>query len=102
MTIYDGLSASLGYLIALYRHRPQLIARLRQLIADYAEGVADTMGTIGERVVIRNAGTIRNVRIGSYARVENCTRLENGSINSKQEAPVFVGDSVIAEDFILT
>ncbi|MCI7783736.1 MAG: DUF4954 family protein [Parabacteroides sp.] len=100
--IYDGLSASLAYLIALYRHRPQLIAHLRQLIADYAERVTDTMGTIGERVVIRNAGTIRNVRIGSYARVENCTRLENGSINSKQEAPVFVGDSVIAEDFILS
>lgn len=100
--IYDGLSASLAYIIALYRHRPQLIDRLRQLIADYAESVSDTMGTIGERVLIRDAGTIRNVRIGSYAQIVNCMRLENGSVNSKQEAPVFVGDSVIAEDFILS
>ena len=32
--IYEGLAAALAYLIALYRHRPQLSERLRQLIAD--------------------------------------------------------------------
>lgn len=35
--IYNGLSASLAYLIALYRHRPALILRLQAMIADFAE-----------------------------------------------------------------
>ena len=35
--IYNGLSASLAYLIALYRHRPALIHRLQAMIADFAD-----------------------------------------------------------------
>ncbi len=40
--IYDGLSASLAYIIALYRHRPALIERLRDMITAYTEGIAST------------------------------------------------------------
>ena len=100
--IYNGLSASLAYLIALYRHRPLLIERLQALITDYTEQHASEYGVIGDHVRIVNTGTIRNVQIGEYAVVENATRLANGTINSNKLAPVFVGDSVIAEDFIIT
>lgn len=100
--IYDGLSASLAYIIALYRHRPRLIERLREMIAAYTEEIASDRGSIAAGTRILNVGTLRNVRIGACATLENCTRLVNGSINSKPEAPVFVGDSVIAEDFILS
>ena len=100
--IYNGLSASLAYLIALYRHRPLLIERLQALITDYTEQHASEYGVIGDYVRIVNTGTIRNVQIGEYAVVENATRLANGAINSNKLAPVFVGDSVIAEDFIIS
>ena len=100
--IYNGLSASLAYLIALYRHRPLLIERLQALITDYTEQHASEYGVIGDHVRIVNTGTIRNVQIGEYAVVENATRLANGTINSNKLAPVFVGDSVIAEDFIIS
>lgn len=100
--LYDCLSASLAYVIAMYRHRPKLIERLRAMIARYAESVSSDMGTIGAGVKIINTSTIRNVRIGAYTTVENCTRLQNGSINSNAEAPVYIGDSVIAEDFIVS
>ena len=100
--IYDGLSASLAYIIALYRHRPALIERLRDMITAYTEGIASTEGTVGDKVKIVNTGTIRNVKIGDYATIENSARLENGSVNSKREAPVFIGDSVIAQDFIVS
>ena len=100
--IYNGLSASLAYLIALYRHRPLLIERLQALITDYTEQHASEYGVISDHVRIVNTGTIRNVQIGEYAVVENATRLANGTINSNKLAPVFVGDSVIAEDFIIT
>lgn len=100
--IYDGLSASLAYIIALYRHRPALINRLCAMIKAYTEHIASTEGTIGRWVKIVNTGTIRNVKIGDYATVENSARLENGSVNSNREAPVFIGDSVIAQDFIIS
>lgn len=100
--IYGGLSASLAYLIALYRHRPNLIEKLQALIAEYAEAVRAEFGTIGDCVKIINAGTLRNVLIDDYATVENCTRLANGTIRSNEKAPTYIGDSVIAEDFIIS
>ncbi|WP_293709696.1 DUF4954 family protein [uncultured Parabacteroides sp.] len=100
--IYDGLSASMAYVIALYRHRPELIRHLQELIADYAESITSDYGTIGKQVRIINTGTIRNVRVGDHTTIENCTRLENGSVNSNKQAPVYIGDSVIAQDFILS
>ena len=100
--IYNELSASLAYVIALYRHRPLLIEKLQQFISDYAETVSSDYGTIGRQVKITNTGTIRNVVVGDYATIENTTRLENGTINSNCQAPVFIGDSVIAQDFIVS
>lgn len=100
--IYNGLSASLAYLIALYRHRPKLIERLQGLITRYTTTIASSYGTLGRRVRIVNTGTIRNVRIGDFATVENSTRLDNGTVNSNEKAPVYIGDSVIAQDFILS
>lgn len=100
--IYDHLSASMAYIIALYRHRSSLIGQLQHLIAEYTEQISSDRGCVGRYVKIINTGTIRNVRIGDYATVENCARLENGSVNSNKEAPVYIGDSVIAQDFIIS
>ena len=61
--IYDGLSASLAYIIALYRHRPALIERLRDMITAYTEGIASTEGTVGDKVKIVNTGADPNVKI---------------------------------------
>jgi hypothetical protein len=99
--LYDNLSAQLAYVIAMYRHRPALIARLSEMIANYAAGVTSSRGTIGPEVTIVGTGTIRNVRVGEAATISNATRLENGSIHSNPAAPVFIGDNVIAENFIV-
>ena len=99
--INDKLSAHIAYIQALYRHRPELIRRLREMVRFYADKHASEIGTIGENVIIINSGLIRNVRIGDNARIEGARRLENGSINSNRHDPVHVGYGVIAEDFIL-
>lgn len=100
--IYNWLSAPMAYVIALYRHRPKLIERLQELIIGYTESVTSEYGTIGKNSKIINTGTIRNVNIGEYATIENSTRLENGTVNSNEKAPVYIGDSVIAQDFIIS
>jgi len=102
VVIYDRLSAQTAYVMALYRHRPRMIERLREVIGRYVERVASSMGKIGSNVIIADAGYIKNVKIGDYAKVEGASRLKNGSINSTKEAPVHIGVNVIADDFIIS
>lgn len=99
--IYDELSAPLAYILTLYRHRPQLIQHLQDKIDAYAASVQSTVGTVGKNVRIVNCGSIKNVRIGNSAVVEGASLLENGSINSNEQAPVIVGSGVKCNDFIL-
>ncbi len=99
--IYNRLSAQLAYVMALYRHRPTLIARLQQLIARYARSQQNSCGTIGDNTHIVNTGKIRNLCIGEGCRIEGASRLENGSILSNPSAPVYIGTNVSAEDFII-
>ncbi len=100
--IYDGLSAQLAYVMALYRHRPAMIERVREMITRYVSTVTSSVGRIGENVVIADAGYIKNVKIGDYCKIEGASRLKNGSINSNELAPVHVGVGVIGDDFIIS
>jgi NDP-sugar pyrophosphorylase family protein len=99
--INDKLSAHVAYILALYRHRPALVAKLNEMIDFYSGKHASETGEIGDNVQIIHAGLIRNVRIGNNACLEGVCRLENGSINSNEYDPVHIGYGVIAEDFII-
>lgn len=100
--INDKLSAHMAYIMALYRHRPELTARLKELADYYSNKYASDRGTIGNHVHIMNTGAIENLRIGDYANICGAYRLKNGSINSNQEAPVYIGHGVICDDFIVS
>ena len=100
--INNKLSAHLAYIMALYRHRPELIARLKEITGYYANKHASGTGTIGSHVTIINTGSIKNVRVGDYAYISGTCRLSNGSINSNEAAPVHIGDGVICDDFIIS
>lgn len=100
--IHDCLSAHQAYIMALYRHRPKLIERMKRIVEDYAERNVSETGTIGSHVTIVNSGHIRNVRIGDYCRIEGAGRLKDGSINSNRHAPVHIGYGVICDDFIIS
>ena len=54
--IHDRLSAHQAYFMALYRHRPQLISKMKSIIFNYADENASDIGTIGDNVTIVNAG----------------------------------------------
>ncbi len=102
VVINDKLSAHTAYIMALYRHRPQLIKQLREIALYYSEKHASDRGTIGSNVIISNSGVIKGVRIGNNCRIEGVNLLSNGSINSNSEAPVYVGHGVICNDFIIS
>ena len=98
---YDRLSAQQAYILALYRHRPVLIDKIKALINDYVDSVRADYGVIGNGVTIVNSGCLRNVKIGDNCVIEGANRLSNGSINSNAAAPVHIGEGVIADDFII-
>ena len=99
--IFDRLSAQIAYVLAMYRHRPGLIARMNEQIEAYAREHSSERGTIGNHVTVRNTCIINGVRIGDGARISGASRLKNGSINSNMVAPVTIGYGVIADDFII-
>lgn len=102
VVIYDRLSAQTAYIMALYRHRPEVIERLREMIAEHVSSVTSSVGYIGSNVTIADAGYIKNVKVGDYCKIEGASRLKNGSINSNEHAPVHVGVGVIGDDFIIS
>lgn len=102
VVIHDHLSAHQAYIMALYRHRPLLIERMKAVIEGYAEEHASERGTIGNHVTIVNAGYIKNVRIGDCCEIEGGGRLKNGSINSNAADPVHIGYGVVCDDFIVS
>lgn len=99
--IFDHLSASLAYILTLYRHRPMMIRQLELLIDAYADSQTAEMGEIGNHVRIINCGSIKNVKIGDYAELIGVSRLKNGSVNSNLYAPVRLGSGVKCSDFIV-
>lgn len=100
--IYDRLTAQTAYVMALYRHRPEMISKLREAVGRYVENVTSSIGQIGRNVVIVDAGYIKNVKIGDSCKIEGSSRLKNGSINSNEDAPVHIGVNVIGDDFIIS
>jgi len=99
--IYDNLSAQTAYILAFYRHRPQIIEKLRKMIADYRASVTCSMGLVGKGARLINCRIIKNVKVGPSSLIEGINKLENGSINSCIEDMVHIGPGVFAEDFIV-
>lgn len=99
--IYDYLSTHVAYIIALYRHRPQLVSTLIGMVDDYSSFVKSNTGVIGAHSKVINCNTILNVKIGQACIIDGAKKLQNGSINSNYEAPVIIGEGVIMNDFIV-
>lgn len=98
--VYERLSAQTAYLIAMYRHKSDMVERLVTMIKVHADSFFGERGRIGAHAEIVNAGTVRNVNVGDYARIEGATRLVDGTISASEADPVYVGRDVIAEGFV--
>ncbi len=95
--IYDRMSAQVAYMLAIYRHRPEVIARMEAMIDAYAQSCSDEMGHIGENCRLVGARFIREVRVGDGVVIDGASSLENGTICNG----VHVGVDVKACDFIM-
>lgn len=100
--IHDKLSAHFAYIYSLYRHRPRLIENMYAILDFYCNKYASEKGSVGNNCTIVNVGYIENVKIGPYCKIMGTMKLQNGSINSNEFAPVKIGRNVLAQDFIIS
>ncbi len=101
LKITEKTSAQTAYLNTLYRHDPTLIAALDKLADDYASSVRSDRATIGAGTFILHCQNIVNVKIGQSAVLRGIQNLKEGTVASSADASTFVGDGVIAKDFII-
>jgi hypothetical protein len=99
--IWDRLSAHEAYIIALYRHRNNAIKKIEKIVDEYSLLHSSGTGIIGHNSRIFNCSNIRNVRFGPYSYAEGLMTLNEGSVNSCKEDPVFIGPGVIMKHFIV-
>ncbi|MBT3343385.1 MAG: DUF4954 family protein [Gemmatimonadetes bacterium] len=99
--LFAELSSQFAYLLAMHRHRSDVIGNLQKMVTDYTQAARSDVGVIGAGARISHVGEIIDVQIGDAAQVVGATRLHNGTILSEPDAATTVGGAVVAEDFII-
>ncbi|WP_010134162.1 DUF4954 family protein [Ochrovirga pacifica] len=100
--IFNKLSAQIAYFLALYRHKTELVTAILKMVDEYTQSIASDTGTIGDNVKILNTDTIKDVAIGDNAVIRSVSLLKNGSINSRNDARVYIGTDVKVINFIIS
>ena len=101
LKITEMTSAQTAYLSTMYRHDTKLIKALDAIADMYAGSVRSDRATIGEGAKLFHCQNIVNVNIGKCATLRGVQNLKEGTIASAPEASTFVGDGVIAKNFII-
>jgi len=101
LPLFDKLSAQLAYLLVIFRHNQPLINKLKALVARYVETKKSTIGEIGEHACILHTQSIINVNVGPFTKIRSAKLLEEGTVTSNAAAPVFVGEGVVAKNFVI-
>ena len=98
---FDQLSSQFAHMLCLYRYRPRVIERLRQMASEEAGKAARERGRVGAGALLRSTAKVVDVHIGPAAVVDGAARLENGTVLSSPDAPTKIGAGVEAQDFII-
>lgn len=99
--LFDKLTAQLAYIIVTYRHDQKLIEKLYHMVDQYVNTRKNNRGTVGMNSRIISTTTIKNMDIGESTSINGALLLEEGTIASNRHDPVFIGEGVIAKQFIV-
>jgi carbonic anhydrase/acetyltransferase-like protein (isoleucine patch superfamily) len=102
VTLFDDLNAQVAYLQAFYRHDEPFQESLRGLIEKAVRENVPAEGRIGRGTTIRGCRSMRNVRVGPFAKLQGALELTDGSVLSCAEHPTVIGSGVILRNFIVS
>ena len=89
---FDGMQAADVYLWTRNRHDHQLQRRFEELTDQKFGTQRGYYSQVGDRCVIKNTFTIKNVKIGTDAYIKGVNKLKNVTINSSQESYTQIGE----------
>lgn len=98
--LFRGLTAQTAYILAMYRHRTDLVAKIQDMISAQQAQSASSMCVIGQGARLFGCGALEGVCVGQGAVIEGVTLLKNGTVESSAEEPTYLGYGVIMQDFI--
>ena len=85
VTIHDHLTAHEAYMVAMYRHRPRLVSRLKELAAEYAAQVSSERGRIAEGMnctIAHRDGSFEKTKIKEVHTFEGMARQKTDGVES--------------------
>lgn len=91
---FDGMQSADAYLWARYREDAALQEALVSLTDREFDSRRGAYSSIGEQSVIKNCGTLKDVRIGPHCYAKGANKLKNLTINSSEEEPSQIGEGV--------
>ena len=89
---FDGMQAADVYLWTRNRHDHALQQRFGELTDQKFGSQRGYYSQIGDRCVIKNTLTIKNVKIGTDAYIKGVSKLKNVTVNSSQESYTQIGE----------
>ncbi|OOG19857.1 DUF4954 domain-containing protein [Sphingobacterium sp. CZ-UAM] len=89
---FDGMQAADVYLWTRNRHDRELQHRFEELTDQKFGTQRGYYSQIGDRCVIKNTFTIKNVKIGTDAYIKGVNKLKNVTVNSSQESYTQIGE----------
>jgi len=101
LRITSETSAQIAYLTVMYGEKKDLQKSLNRIVDKFCEERKRNGGFIGNGCEIINCGEIRDVYIGPFTFINGAWQLKNGTIESSEDASVFINQGVIAQDFII-
>jgi hypothetical protein len=101
LTIYDQLNAQVAYLLVMYRHEPEMVSSLENMIRSYCATKTGRQGLVGNGCRLQNCKLIHNVWVGEYVDIQGVDLLEDGTILGDPAEKTAMGYGVIARHFIV-
>jgi len=101
--IFDGLSSQMASLMVKYESDKVFTEAIRSVIRSYIteRRKKASSGTIHHRVRITNTGSIKNCHIGNDCVIEGAQMLQECTLKSMPEAPVYIGAGVICDNTVI-
>ena len=94
--IYNELTAQTAYIVAMYRHRKDIVETSNSFARHYALLLHKNIGTIGKNCKIIGTKFVREVYMEDNTTIEGASLVQNGTLLSG----AYIGVDVKATDFI--
>ncbi len=95
--IYEGMTAQIAYMMAMYRHDKALTGALYDMVNAYSASVKSSRGKIGRYAKLTNVDSVTDVNFGYESYANGSSLLWDGTLGPRS----FTGPNVVAEHFIL-